>query len=602
MPHTAPTLSRVHPMPHGAEFLADGRVRFRLWGPAHARIDLALDEEAPVAMQAGQDGWHELVTNKAKAGSRYKFVLSDGLQVPDPASRFQPEDVNGPSEVIDPAAHAWTDGAWRGRPWHEAIIYELHVGTFTQQGTFAAAVERLDHLVDLGVTAIELMPIADFPGRCNWGYDGVLFYAPDSSYGRPEDLKLLVQEAHARGLMVFLDVVYNHFGPEGNYLSAYAPAFFTDRHHTPWGKAVNYDGPSSQPVRDFVLHNALYWIHEVHLDGLRLDAVHAIIDDSDLHLLEDLRQMVRDSTPDRHVHLILENEENEASRLGRGVAQWNDDLHHVLHTAATGEGDAYYEDYLGDTAKLGRSIAEGFAFQGDVMHYRGHARGEACAHLPPTAFVGFVQNHDQIGNRAFGERLHMLAPPEAVRAAVAVSHLMPQVPMLFMGEEWATSRPFPFFCDFPGDLGAAVSAGRLKEFARFPQFADAEIRARIPDPQAEETFHSAKLDWDEIEAPPHRETLDWYRRLLATRREIVVPLLAEISQGGSFQVIGDNAVEASWQIGDGRILALAANLTNRPQAGFTPAATPPFWTEGDALDDRFGPWAIRWSLTKAKAS
>ncbi|WP_240476708.1 malto-oligosyltrehalose trehalohydrolase [Geminicoccus roseus] len=602
MAQTRPSLSRVHNMPHGAEILADGRVRFRLWGPGHTRIELALDDRDPIAMQSGQDGWHELVTHDARAGTRYHFVLPDGLRVPDPASRYQPDDVHGPSEVIDPAAHAWTDGAWQGRPWHEAVIYELHVGTFTEAGTFLAVVDRLDDLVDLGVTAIQLMPLSDFPGKYNWGYDGVLPYAPDSSYGRPEDLKVLVQEAHARGLMVLLDVVYNHFGPEGNYLGTYAPVYFTDRHHTPWGAAVNYDGPSSQPVRDFVLHNAMYWLDEFHLDGLRLDAVHAIIDDSPQHLLDELRGIVGSLSASRHVHLILENEENEARRLGDDVAQWNDDLHHVLHTAATGEGDAYYQEYLGDTEKLGRALAEGFAFQGDMMRYRGHARGESSAHLPPIAFIGFVQNHDQIGNRAFGERLHMLAPDKAVRAVTAACHLAPQVPMLFMGEEWATSRPFTFFCDFSDELGQAVHAGRLKEFSRFPQFADPEVRSRIMHPQAEATFRAAKLAWDERAGSPHRDMLDWYRRLLAARRRLVVPLLPSIRRGGSFTVVGDLAVEVSWTVEGGGSLILAGNFKDSPQAGFTGTDASPFWTEGQVSGGELGPWAICWTHTKAKSS
>ena len=591
--------SRVHSMPFGAELRSDGRVRFRLWGPAHNAIGIVLDERSAISMEARPDGWHELVTDQARAGTLYHFQLPDGLRVPDPASRYQPHDVHAQSEVVDPVAHRWTDQFWSGRPWHEAVIYELHVGAFTAKGTFTAAIEKLDHLVDLGITAIEIMPVADFAGSRNWGYDGVLPFAPAFAYGRPEDFKQLVQEAHARGLMVLLDVVYNHFGPEGNYLSTFAPAFFTDRHETPWGMAIDYDGPDSQPVRDFILHNALYWIEEFHLDGLRLDAVHAIIDDSAQHLLDELHQLIRSACEHRHVHLILENEENEAERLSDGFAQWNDDLHHVLHTAATGERAAYYADYAGNTERLGRAIAEGFAFQGDMMRYRGHPRGEPSDHLPPIAFVGFIQNHDQIGNRAFGERLHMLAPEAAVRAVAAVCYLCPQVPMLFMGEEWASARPFNFFCDFSGDLGAAVASGRLAEFARFPQFADPAVRARIPDPQAVETFEGSKLDWTELAHPPHREALAWYRRLLRVRRAIVIPVLPKIPDGGSFTKIGDLAVEARWQAPDGSSLCVAANLKALPQAGFSQRAGEAFWEEGDVDADRFGPWSVRWTVEKA---
>ena len=487
-------------MPFGAEWLPGSGTRFRLWAPACQRVDLLVEGQAPRPMIGLAEGWRELLLDEAGPGTLYRFGLPDGMKVPDPASRFQPRDVHGPSEVIDPAGYRWTDADWNGRPWHEAVLYELHVGAFTPEGTFRAALGKLGHLASLGVNTIEIMPIADFPGRRNWGYDGVLPYAPDSSYGRPDDFKALVEAAHARGISVLLDVVYNHFGPDGNYLSAYAPGFFTDRHKTPWGAAINYDGGHSRPVRDFAIHNALYWIEEFHLDGLRLDAVHAIMDDSEPDLLQELALRVRAAATDRPLHLILENEDNVASRLLRSdrarpdryTAQWNDDVHHVLHVAASNEGSGYYVDYLGDTEKLGRALAEGFAFQGEVMPYRGRERGEPSASLPPDAFVAFIQNHDQIGNRAFGERIGAFAPAETVRAIAAVYLLSPQVPMLFMGEEWASAQPFPFFCDFEGDLADAVRNGRREEFARFPEFRDPAMRERIPDPLAEATFRSAK--------------------------------------------------------------------------------------------------------------
>ncbi|MGI4826835.1 MAG: alpha-amylase family glycosyl hydrolase, partial [Janthinobacterium lividum] len=363
-------------MPYGTEVKPDGRVRFRLWAPGAISLGVAFEDQGDVLpMQAQAGGWHELVTGQAQAGTKYRYVLPDGTRVPDPASRFQPRDVHGPSEVIDPASYTWQDGEWRGRPWSEAVIYELHIGTFTEEGTFRAAIEKLDHLAGLGVTAIEIMPIADFTGKRNWGYDGVLFYAPDSSYGRPEDLKALVEAAHTRGLMVMLDVVYNHFGPDGNYLSSYAPQFFTKKHKTPWGDAVNYDDEGSENVREFAIHNALYWIEEFHLDGLRFDAVHQIKDDSPKHLLHEMAERIRALQVSRPIHLVLENERNQASRLERDsagnpiqyTAQWNDDMHHVLHTAATLEKHGYYRDYAEDTDKLGRALAQGFAFQGQVM-------------------------------------------------------------------------------------------------------------------------------------------------------------------------------------------------------------------------------------------
>ena len=604
--------SRVFHRLHGAELRPEGGVRFRLWAPAHERVALSVEPEGRlIPMSAAGEGWHELTLGEAGAGTLYRFALPEGLKVPDPASRFQPQDAHGPSEVIDPAAHARSDQDWRGRPWHEAVLYELHIGAFTKEGTFRAAIGRLDHLERLGVTALAIMPVAEFPGRRNWGYDGVLPYAPDSSYGRPEDFKALIEAAHARGLMVILDVVYNHFGPDGNYLPAYAPGFFTRRHKTPWGSAINYDGKNAKPVREFIIENALYWIEEFHLDGLRLDAVHAIIDDSPKDVLAELAERVRARTTDRPVHLILENEENETFRLARGAdgkplsctAQWNDDVHHVLHVAATGEDKGYYAEYLGETEKLGRALAEGFAFQGEMMDYRGSPRGEPSAGLPPAAFIAFIQNHDQIGNRAFGERITAIAAPEAVRAIAAVYLLSPQVPMLFMGEEWAASSPFPFFCDFSGRLAEAVRKGRREEFAKFPEFQDEKVRARIPDPLSEAAFVSAKLNWDETAAEPHAGWLEWYRSLLAVRRAEIVPRLASLGgHAGSFSLTGEQAVTVRWQLGGGEELALSANLSATPQDGFREASGRVLWQEGAAEGGSFGPWAVRWSIARQRQS
>jgi malto-oligosyltrehalose trehalohydrolase/4-alpha-glucanotransferase len=605
-------VARVHAMPFGAELRADGTVRFRLWAPSHDRVRLEIDGAAePEDMRRVGEGWHELVTGRAHAGTRYRFVLPDGLAVPDPASRCQPRGVHGPSAVVDPAAYAWHDADWHGRPWEEAVVYELHVGAFTPEGTFRAAIDKLDHLVALGVTAIELMPVGDFPGRRNWGYDGVLPYAPAAAYGRPEDLKALIDAAHRRGLMVLLDVVYNHFGPEGAYIHVIAPQTFTDRQRTPWGAAINTDGPEAGPVREFFIHNALYWIEEFHLDGLRLDAVHAILDDSPQHLLQELAERVRAAVPDRPVHLILENEENQASRLARDAngrprwytAQWNDDVHHVLHVAASGEANGYYGDYKGDTEKLGRALAEGFAFQGEIMPYRGRKRGEPSANLPPAAFVAFIQNHDQVGNRAFGERLTMIASQAAARTVAAIYLLLPQVPMLFMGEEWGAAQPFPFFCDFGPDLADAVRRGRRGEFARFPEFKDPAMRERIPDPTAEDTFLSAKLAWNDLAREPHQAWLDWYRRVLAVRHCDIVPRLADIRTGGRYQVIGDGAVVVRWTLAaPGGELVLAANLSAAPVRGFPPASGAILWREGEAGEDGiFGSFAVRWSIEGAAA-
>jgi malto-oligosyltrehalose trehalohydrolase/4-alpha-glucanotransferase len=600
-----PNARRAHVMPFGACLRSDGTVRFRLWAPSHPKIQIQLDGKAALDMTPHCAGWHELATDRARAGTLYQFVLPDGLRVPDPASRHQSNDVHGPSEVIDPEEYEWCDGRWKGRPWHEAVVYELHIGAFTGAGTFLAAVEKLDHLASLGVTALEIMPVSDFPGRRNWGYDGVLPYAPASAYGRPEHLKAFVDTAHARGLMVLLDVVYNHFGPEGAYLHTIAPEAFTERHKTPWGAAINMDGEHARAVREFFIHNALYWIEEFNLDGLRLDAVHAIADNSDKHILEELAERVRAAAPDRHVHLILENEENEAKRLIRRrndaplwyTAQWNDDVHHGLHVAATGESTGYYTAYKGDTGKLGRALAEGFAFQGEFMPYRGRERGEPSRGLPPAAFVAFIQNHDQVGNRAFGDRLTAITLANALRAIAATYLLLPQIPMLFMGEEWGATQPFPFFCDFGPNLAEAVRNGRREEFARFPEFRNPAMREGIPDPLSKETFTAAKLVWEDLSRAPHARWLDWYRRILVVRHQEIVPRLPRIRSGGRYEVLGDGAVVVRWTIADSNEqLVLAANLHGSSHGVFPASPQCVLWREGDCGDDAFGPFAVRWSL------
>ena len=596
---------RVHQIPAGATLLKDGGTQFRFWAPACDAVGLLLEDPGGeqsgiLSMTSQPEGWHELTVPSAGPGTLYRFVLPDGMKVPDPASRFQPQDVHGPSEVIDPAAYDWTV-AWAGRPWDEVVLYELHVGSFTPEGTFRAAISKLDHLAKLGVTALEIMPVWDFPGKRNWGYDGVLAYAPDSSYGRPEDFKALIEAAHQRGIAVLLDVVYNHFGPDSNYLPVYAPAFFTERHSTPWGAAVNYDGEHSKPVRDFVIHNALYWLDEYNLDGLRFDAVHAIIDDGPKHLLDELSERVR-AASNRPVHLLLENEDNEPKRLTREgrepihfTAQWNDDIHHVLHVAATGEDSGYYADYCdkdgaNQSVLLAKALAEGFAYQGQMMPYRGSPRGEPADYLPPGAFVAFIQNHDQVGNRAFGDRLGMIAGASTMRALAAVYLLLPQTPMIFMGEEWGAKQPFPFFCDFEGDLADAVRKGRREEFARFPEFQDPAQRDRIPDPLAEATFTSSKLDWSAMD----QGMLAHYTKLLTARRQHIVPLLPQITHAGKAAEFGPGVVQASWDVGGGKHLVLAANLSASP-IDFQPAAGQIIWSEGDTVPG-LGPWSVRWSL------
>lgn len=595
---------RRHPMPFGAEYLGDGRTRFSLWAPAAEKVDLVLEHGAG-PMERGDSNVFSLATDAAP-GARYRYRIDGGQEVPDTASRHQPEDVHGPSAVVDSADFDWRDGEWRGRPWHQTVLYELHVGTFSPEGTFAGVGKRLDHLSDLGVTAMEFMPLSDFPGGRNWGYDGVLPFAPDGSYGTPEELKELVQAAHERGIQVFLDVVYNHFGPEGNYLPLYAPGFFTDRHETPWGAAINFDGAGSEHVREFFIHNALYWLEEYHVDGLRLDAVHAIVDDSEQHFLVELAGRVRSGPGrERHVHLVLENEENQASLLrGEGLysAQWNDDVHHALHTALTGEGVSYYGDYADAPVRhLGRCLAGGFAYQGEPSRHRGNERGEPSGDLPPGSFVAFLQNHDQIGNRAFGDRISTLASPEAVRAAAAIYLLSPQIPMLFMGEEWAASTPFLFFCDFEEGLAPLVTEGRREEFAKFPEFSDPATRERIPDPSVKGTFRASKLDWDERGKTDHASWLRFYRDLLALRREKIVPRLAGTPGGeAEYRLVGKRGLETRWTLGDGSSLALLANLGDEPLGAFERPQGELLYATGDAATGKeLAAWSVAWYLRGA---
>jgi maltooligosyltrehalose trehalohydrolase len=577
---------RKHTMPFGAEVLGEAGVRFRLWAPGAQQVDLSMQGSfLPMARQA--DGWFEIM-HKAHPGSLYRYRVDGAQEVPDPASRFQPQDADGPSEVVDPHAFEWHDESWHGRRWEEAVIYELHVGTFTSQGTYRAIVPKLQHLKDVGVTAIELMPLADFAGRRNWGYDGVLPYAPDSVYGRPEELKALVQAAHRMGLMVFLDVVYNHFGPKGNYLSVYAPQFFTDKHKTPWGAAINF---AVDPVRQFFIHNALYWLEEYRFDGLRFDAVHSIIDESPRHILDDIAAAVHARDPDRHVHLVLENDANQARFLGQGKyhAQWNDDSHHAYHVLATGEADGYYVSYVDAPAKhLARCLAEGFAYQGEVSPFSKQARGEPSRHLPPGCFVDFMQNHDQVGNRAHGERLASLADESKLKVLSSILLLAPSPPLLFMGEEWGCHQPFLFFCDFEGELGDAVRNGRRDEFARFAAFADAKARARIPDPLSEQTFKRSVLRWKDARSAAGRAWLAHYSKLLELRKNEI----AKRQFGpGRYRMLSEHAFEVSWDK-----LNLLANLSDSAlQIDAAPSGRL-IW--GAANGKRLDPWTASWWLAR----
>jgi maltooligosyltrehalose trehalohydrolase len=578
----------------GARLTLEGTT-FRLWAPAAQRVDLLLDQQA-YALTSCKHGWFEIDVAGAKAGTRYKFRIDDEIDVPDPASAFQPDDVFGPSEVIDHANYAWRAKDWRGRPWHETVLMEAHVGTFTREGTYRAMIDKLDHLVETGITALELLPLADFAGLRNWGYDGVLWYAPDSAYGRPEELKLLIDEAHLRGLMVFLDVVYNHFGPEGNYLGRYAPSFFTDV-QTPWGSAIDYRVPQ---VRAFAIENALYWLDEYRFDGLRLDAVHAIAELGEIPMLNDLSRAAGQLAAEtrRHIHLVLENDDNRVSLLdpvqdpprGKYHAQWNDDYHHAWHVKLTGEKQGYYRDYQrAPLSDIARAFCSGFVYQGEASEHRGgQPRGEASGGLPPTAFVNFLQNHDQIGNRAFGDRLESQVKREAIEAALAITLLAPMIPMLFMGEEWGSKAPFPFFCDFKGGLAEAVRKGRRNEYAwAYEKFGD-----DVPDPLSEDTFRSAVLDWD-ARGGSGRERLALVCELLAIRQHQIMPRLAG-SRFGAARVADDGTLDADWRLGDDARLSLTANLSDRTIAVQSkPVRGSPIWGKpGDAMR----PWSVLWRL------
>jgi maltooligosyltrehalose trehalohydrolase len=578
----------------GPRLTKDG-VQFRLWAPAAKRVDVLLDKSHPLTRS--DSGWYTAEIAGVKPGARYRFRIDDEIDVPDPASEFQPDDVFGPSEVIDHAAFSWRAADWRGRPWQEAVIVETHVGTFTKQGSYRAMVEKFDHLVETGISALELMPLADFAGSRNWGYDGVLWYAPDSAYGRPEDLKALIDEAHLRGLMVMLDVVYNHFGPEGNYLARYAPTFFTEA-QTPWGSAIDYRVPE---VRAFAIENALHWLGDYRFDGLRLDAVHSIVEPGGLSLLHDLSVAAGQLAAEtgRHIHLVLENGDNSASMLdpvqdppqGKYRAQWNDDYHHAWRVLMTGEKQGYYCDYQrSPKSDIARSLCSGFVYQGELSEFRRGKRGEPSGHLAPSAFINFLQNHDQIGNRALGDRLEGNADARAIEAALQVLLIAPAIPMLFMGEEWGSTAPFPFFCDFGGELADAVRKGRRVELA----WAYEEYGDEVPDALAASTRDSAVLDWNGRDAPAGERRLALVQELLKIRRRQIIPRLAGAAFGGA-HVADDRLLTANWRMGDGATLRLLANLSDQATS-HTPGESKGTLIWGSELGDSVPPWSVLWRI------
>ena len=509
----------------GATLLNNGATSFRVWAPKTQALSLRLfsgRESELVPLHKEERGYFAATVPGAGAGTRYRYLFPDGSERPDPASRFQPEGVHGPSQVVDPAAYTWRDQGWRGLALENYLIYELHVGSYTREGTFQALIPRLDYLAELGVTALNLMPVAQFPGTRNWGYDGVYPFAPQNSYGGPDGLKALIDACHGKGIAVILDLVYNHLGPEGNYLGCFGH-YFTDRFRTPWGDALNFDGPYSDEVRRYFIGNALYWVTEYHADALRIDAIHGIFDFSSRHFLQQLAEAVHDEARalGRAVQVIAESSLNDPRTVslpefgGHGLdAQWNDDFHHALRTVLTGERAGYYQDF-GEFSQLVTAMREGFVYSGQYSSYRKRCHGSSSALLPPSRLVVFSQNHDQVGNGMRGERLSRMAPLEKLKLAAAAVLLSPYLPLLFMGEEYAESAPFPYFVSF-GDpeLVQAVRRGRREEFSAFAW------QGEIPDPQAEATFLAAKLDPELRHGAEHRMILALYRELIRLRKEL----------------------------------------------------------------------------------
>lgn len=509
-------------------------VLFRVWAPKASSVSLVImGDKEPYLMNPEDRGYFSTFIQGLEPGRRYYYLLNEDRPRPDPVSRFQPEGVHGPSEVIDPSKFKWEDQDWNGIPLEEMIIYEIHTGTFTQEGTFEAIIPFLDYLKnELGVTTIELMPVAQFPGERNWGYDGTYLYAPQNSYGGQEGLKRLIDACHRKGLAVILDVVYNHLGPEGNYLGNYGP-YFTDRYKTPWGSAINYDGPESDEVRKFIVSNALYWVTEYHIDGLRIDAIHGIFDFSAQHILYDIREAVHQQAKrlGRHIVVIAESDLNDVRvidpprRGGYGLdAQWNDDFHHCLHTLLTGEHSGYYQDF-GKLSQLVKALHDGFVYSGQYSSYRRRRHGNSSKYLPRTKFVVFSQNHDQVGNRMKGDRLSTLVPFGALKLAAGMVLLSPNIPLLFMGEEYGEGAPFQYFVSHSDpELIEAVRKGRREEFAAF------RWEGEIPDPQDEATFLRSKIHPDLRHNEKLKILFEFYKTLIRLRKEI--PSLSVLDKKG----------------------------------------------------------------------
>lgn len=547
------------------------KTQFNFWAPDLDAATLELSDDGEhwqsQPMLQADNGWFTLQT-EAPPGTWYRYNIG-ALSVPDPASRYQPADVHGPSQLMNKTSYQWRAKRWHGRPWHEYVIYELHVGTFTEQGTYQAVREHIADLADLGITAIELMPLSDFPGQRNWGYDGVLPYAPDASYGTPDELKQLIDTCHRYQIAVILDVVFNHFGPEGNYLGQYASPFFTEQYHTPWGAAINLDGEHSDTVREFFIQNLEYWRDEFHIDAFRLDAVHCLYDHSDHPFFEQLNERL--NSGERYYPIILENERNQARWLPGPhrqtccTAQWNDDFHHVAHVLLTGESEGYYQDYQQPLARLGRVLTAGFSYQGERSEHLAAPRGEPTTELQLTAFVNHLQNHDQVGNRALGERLSQLAKPVPMRLMTEIWLLNPAIPMFFMGQEYGEQQPFLFFCDFDEPLASAIRQGRRDEFSSFAAFSAPEQRQTIPDPCDRDTFLRSKLTWQD-EQLNAQQMLALHRRLLGIRREWITPYAEHIAVADSHYRFREALLDICWSLSNGQYLSMVINGSDTSQS------------------------------------
>ncbi len=587
----------------GAIPLEDDRCRFRVWAPQADTLEVRLVSpvERVLPLTKGKDGYFYGIGDHVAPGSRYFYRLDGGKERPDPASRFQPQGVHGPSQVIS-VDFPWTDQGWSGLSLANYVIYELHVGAFTPAGTFDAVIDQLDGLQELGITAVELMPVAQFPGTRNWGYDGVFPYAAQNSYGGPEGLQRLVDACHHRGLAVVLDVVYNHLGPEGNYLWDYG-YYFTDRCRTPWGEAVNFDGPYSDEVRRFFMENALYWISECHVDALRLDGLHAIFDNSPQPFLAELARAVQAEAErlNRRVYLMAESDRNDSRLIrapevgGYGLdAHWNEDFHHALHVLLTGERQGYYQDF-GQLSQLAKAYREDFVYSGQYSPYRQRRHGSASLDLPPHRFIVFAQNHDQVGNRLQGERLSRLLSFEALKLAAGAVILSPFIPLLFMGEEYGETAPFHYFIShLDPALVEAVRRGRREEFAAFAW------QAESPDPQSEETFRHAKLDHDLKEQGNHPVLWEFYRELLRVRRQVRAWLDSTPNDRAVYQ---DEPQKVLWIRvgGDGQETALGMNLSDRPAAVVFPWPTGRWAKLLDSAEARWrGPGSLTPTILQAE--